>query len=145
MLDPFIFIVLVALLISVTLMEIGLYFAIFSPRFNYIAIYPDKLEIRDGIFRRRTLAKADIDNVSIIDWKKEPSLVHPFISKLYDMVLGNYYTGEIEIAGQRALALSISSKNLLIETKKGNFLLGPSDFERFIDHFKSLYKEIKGA
>lgn len=110
----------------------------------HISIYPDKLEMSVLPFKR-TLTKTDIADVSIIDWRRERSLRPSW--RLFGTSFGDYNVGKFRLCGKKsALLLSTSSKNLLIETKKGELiLLSPPDFERFIGCFKIFYKEIKGA
>lgn len=117
-----------------------LVFMLVTSSMVYVSVHEDRVEACVPFFlTRRTVFKEDVVRAFIADWREEGDL-RPVL-RTCGAHLGDYRVGWHLLAnGERALLLSLSPVNLVLETREGYYILmSPPDFEVFVEVFESLF------
>jgi len=124
---------LTSLLIFFTLFFTGLYM-------TCVTVDDERITVNvPVVFTSKSVWKDEVVRVFIIDWNSDesyrPSLIRLGVSLL------EYKVGWFTFNnGRSALLISSSSRNLTVETKKGELiLLSPSSFKDFTTSFKKVF------
>jgi len=110
----------------------------------YIKVNEGLVEVSvSSVLTWKSFDRDDVVKSFIVDWRQESGFKP--VLRTAGASIDNYNVGWYVLAnGKKALLLSLSSVNLVLETHEGYYvLLSPPDFDMFISEFEQLFMSVE--